>query len=75
MTSKRSEILKELDENIMEIEKLISQQTFRVGDAQLFLERYFNHRRKLEQAIARGDKWKAKAEDLKNQLLEFKDVK
>jgi len=75
MTSKRSAILIELDENLKEMGKLISAQIFRVGDAELFLERYFNIRRKMEQLVASRDMWKAKAEDLKSQLLEFKDVK
>jgi len=61
----KSDILIELDENLAEIQKLISQQNFRVGDAELYLERYYNFRRKMEDLIISRDKWKAKAENLK----------
>jgi len=65
MTSKRSAILIELDENLKEMEKLISAQNFRVGDAELFLERYFNIRRKMEQLVISRDKWKEKYNKIK----------
>lgn len=62
----RSEILIELEENCVEMEKLIRQQKFNIVDAQKFLMRYHNIYRKMEQLIESRDLWKKKYEDLKN---------
>jgi len=72
MAKKRSDILIELEENIQEMQKLISQQLFRVGDAMLFLERYYNITRKMEQLIISRNLWKEKYEKIK-QKYEGKD--
>jgi len=68
---KKSEIISELDNNLEEMGKLISAQTFTVGDAQLFLRRYFNIRRKMEDLILSRDKWKEKYKKLINAGDEF----
>ena len=65
MAKKRSDILIELEENIQEMQKLISQQLFRVGDAMLFLERYYNITRKMEQLVISRGLWKEKYEKIK----------
>lgn len=61
----KSEIQQELEENIIQIEKLIGKQTFRVEDAHRFLARYFNFVRKIEQLSESRDKWKKKYTALK----------
>lgn len=64
MTTK-SEILIELEENINQMGILISEQKFKVADAQHFLKRYFNIYRKMEQLIISRDNWKKKYQDFK----------
>ena len=63
--SKKSEILQELEDNVREIEVLISKQKFTVADARKFLERYYNIYRKMEQLVISRDKWKNKYIKLK----------
>ena len=61
----KSEILKELEENIKKMELLISNQKFTIGDAQKFLKRYYNIARKMEDLENSRDKWKDKYWKLK----------
>ena len=62
-----SEILLELQDNIVEMEKLISKQKFTVEDANKFLAKYFNIYRKMEQLVESRDKWKEKCRKLKEE--------
>ena len=59
-----SEIQKELENNVKEMDKLISKQKFKVGDAQKFLERYFNIVRKMEDLESSRDNWRNKCKKL-----------
>jgi len=61
----KSEILIELEENVKEMNNLISKQIFSVGDALKFLSRYLNVERKMEQLVISRDLWRKKYEDLK----------
>lgn len=60
-----SEIIQELEENTNEMSDLIAKQKFTVGDAQRYLERYFNILRKMEQLETSRDLWKKKYMELK----------
>ena len=60
-----SEILQELEKNVEQMELLISNQKFNVGDAQKFLQRYFNIVRKMEDLEKSRDNWKSKYLKLK----------
>jgi len=45
---KKSEILQELEDNVEQMEMIISEQKFTVDDAQRYLKRYYNIVRKME---------------------------
>jgi len=62
----KSEILRELEDNLKKMEKLIEKQLINVGDAQKFLKRYFNIYRKMEELIISRDNWKSKYVELLN---------
>ncbi len=61
-----SEIIQELQENIRQMEMLISKQIFKVQDAEAFLKRYFNILRKMEQLEESRDNWRFKYKELNN---------
>lgn len=61
----KSEILIEIEKNYKEMQDIIAMQKFSAGDAQRFLDRYFNYVRKMEQLIISRDIWKKKYEELK----------
>ena len=54
----KSDILQEIEENMKVIQNLINRQIFNVGDARLFLKRYGNFARKIEQLTKSRDNWK-----------------
>jgi len=64
-----SEILKELENNVIEMTKLINKQIFSVGDANKFLNRYSNIVRKMEDLETSRDNLRIKYNKLglKNQ--------
>lgn len=68
----KSDIIIELEENIGEMNQLIENQKFTVGDAQKYLERYFNILRKMEQLTISRDIWRRKFERLKKAQLNAK---
>ena len=68
----QSDILDELRENFRAMENLISEQNFKIGDAQKFLERYHNVAIKMEQLIISRDNWKKKYQDEINKKSEGK---
>ena len=61
----KSEIIKELEENVIKMELLILKQKFCVGDAEDFLGRYFNILRKMEDLEKSRDNWKNQYNTLK----------
>ena len=71
MINKKSEILKELEDNVKELKKLINTQTFSVGDAEFFLKRYFNIIRAFEDLVKSRDRWKWKFESSEKELAEL----
>jgi len=73
MTSKRSEILVELDENIWNIKKLISEQKFKVSDAEKLLERYQNIYQRMSELVASRDLWRNKYQNEINKKSKEKD--
>lgn len=72
-------ILKEIEENFKELRKLVDNQTFCVGDAERFAQRYFNICRCVENIEISRNKLKEKNEGLKLELailkLELKGLK
>lgn len=64
----KSEILQELEDNLTEINKLVFEQKFTVGDAHKFLKRYGNFARKMEQLSESRDNWKDKYNKLKDRI-------
>ena len=70
------EILEELKQNVIEMEELMSKQLFTVGAAEIYLSRYFNFVRCVEDLKASRDNWKEKYMKLKNDLSkELKELK
>ena len=63
-----SDIIIELEENIKQLNLLISAQKFSVGDAKRFLGRYYNILRKMEQLTDSREMWKAKYLKLKEKI-------
>jgi len=63
----KTEILKELENNLREMERLIKTQKFNVIDAQKYMMRWFNVYRSMEQVTLSRDKWKKKYMELKNE--------
>jgi len=59
-----SEILKEIETNIKEMENLIGNQTFFIQDAQRFMARWFNFYRSMQQLEKSRDNWKSKYMEL-----------
>ena len=66
MNHKKSEILEELEDNFKEIKKLVDAQTFSVGDANFYMERYYNILRAFEDLVKSRDNWRWKFEELEN---------
>ena len=64
----KSEILKELEDNVIVMTQLINKQIFSVGDANKFLNRYSNIVRKLEDLEKSRDNWKRKYDELKEKM-------
>ena len=62
----KSEILIEMEENVKEMEELISMQSFKVQDAQRFLDRYDNIANRMNELIISRDNWKKKYQELKS---------
>ncbi len=71
-TKMTSEIIKEINQNHKDMQRLISNQAFRVSDAQKFLERYYNVVRKVEDLEASRDHHKIRGDMLKKELGELK---
>ena len=59
-------MLREMEDNLKEMEELIKTQKFNVMDAQRYMTRWFNFYRALEQTTIARDKWKNKYLELKN---------
>ena len=68
MKNPKSEILQELENNLKTMELLVSGQKFTIGDANKFLERYYNVFRSMEQLTISRAKWKARAELAESKL-------
>jgi len=63
-----NEIMQELLENVRKIEGLISNQKFKVEDAQKVLNRFSNIYRSMEDLEKSRDNWKAKYFKLKKDI-------
>lgn len=69
-----SEVIQELNDNFHKIQKIISNQKFTVGDAQRFLDRYYNVIRKMEDLETSRDNWKRKFQELNTQKTRKESV-
>lgn len=64
----KTEILKEVESNIKEMEILINSQIFTIADAKKYKERWFNIYRSMEQLAISRDKWKKKYMELNGKI-------